>query len=453
MNRKISAETLFKRNVLAVLTLGAALATYPICSSAAPSYQTGDIVEFTSFPEDTNKDKSVSKPLEWQILEIDQENGKMLLLSRYGIKASSYCLPMISYNYGEFCSYNTSAVNSAMNGLEDGESLVNFLSSAGEDDEDESVTVPFMDSSFFLLSAAEAEKYLKLPGDRILYPTPAMLKTGSSADLTEQGYGWWWLRSDEPTAHAPFVDFGGEIHKEGTYVFHGGGLLRPAVWVDMKKFSGKIVPKPKIVKFGQYRQSDKGTQTEPVEWIAVAWDAKGNTLLVSRYGLDYLPFFTGSEEEEYNAWMWKTSAMRQYLNGQFFNTAFSSRERKFILEVQISSNEFIYGDNSPESISRDRIFLLNGKEISKYLTDYSFRNAEATPFAVSKIRKVYPDAETTEEQKGIWVLRERSNAMECYDGCTSMQIINRGHLREDGMPARENFVVRPAMWVSPGFDK
>ena len=446
MNLKISAETKFR-----IITISAALMAYPACASAASPYQIGDFVEFTSFPQDSNADKSVSIPLEWQILEIDQENHKMLLLSRYGIKASSYCAPAAGIDYAESCSYEYSSAVSSLNGLEDGESLVNFLP---DGDAENSGAVPFMDDTFFLLSAAEAEKYLKNAGDRILYPTPEMSKSGSKADLTDQGYGWWWLRSDKEGDHAPFVDFNGKIHNEGTCVFHGGGLLRPAVWIDTEKFRGKVIKKPYTVKFGQYRQNDTGTQVDPIEWIVVSEDAKGNRLLVSRYGLDYHPFFSGTEEEEYNAWKWSSSAMRQFLNGQFLNTAFSSKERKFIVESQIRSNEFIFGDDQ-EGQSSDRIFLLSGKDVAKYLVDYSYRNAEATPFAASKIKKAHPDydGETINAKKKTWILRERSNVMECYDGCTQMRIVENGHMSENGPGAADSFVVRPAMWVSPGFDK
>jgi hypothetical protein len=62
MNLKISAETKFR-----IITISAALMAYPACASAASPYQIGDFVEFTSFPQDSNADKSVSIPLEWQI--------------------------------------------------------------------------------------------------------------------------------------------------------------------------------------------------------------------------------------------------------------------------------------------------------------------------------------------------------------------------------------------------
>jgi hypothetical protein len=446
MNLKIPAKAKIR-----ILTLAAVLMAYPAYSSASAQYQAGDFVEFTSFPQDSNADKSVSTPLQWQILEIDQENHKMLLLSRYGIKASSYCTPAAGSDYSESCSYEGSNAASALNGLEDGDSLVNFLP---DGDGDESGVIPFMDSTFFLLNAAEVEKYLKNPGERILYPVPDMTKSKTAADLTEQGYGWWWLRSDKAGDHAPFVDFSGKIQNEGTYVFHGGGLLRPAVWIDTEKFKGKVIKKPYTVKFGEYRQKDTAAQAEPIEWIVVSEDAKGNRLLVSRYGLDYIQFFSGSGEEEYNAWKWSSSAMRQFLNGQFFNTAFSSKERKFIIESQLRSNEFIFGSD-PEGMSSDRVFLLSEKEVAKYLIDYNYRNAEATPFAVSKIRKDHPDynSEAINAQAKSWVLRERSNAMECYDGCTQMRIVENGHLSENGPNAENSFVVRPAMWVSPGFNK
>ena len=68
-------------------------------------------------------------------------------------------------------------------------------------------------------------------------------------------------------------------------------------------------------------------QGEPVEWRVL--DKKdGEILLLSEYGLDAQPFDTSGKSRV----DWKDSTIRKWLNDDFYNSAFSEKEKENIVE-------------------------------------------------------------------------------------------------------------------------
>ena len=79
------------------------------------------------------------------------------------------------------------------------------------------------------------------------------------------------------------------------------------------------------VYFGRYPQKNISADPTPIEWLVL--DVQdGKALVISRYLL---------EKKEYNpGWgsvTWEDSAIREWLNSEFLNTAFSQEEQKAIL--------------------------------------------------------------------------------------------------------------------------
>ena len=79
--------------------------------------------------------------------------------------------------------------------------------------------------------------------------------------------------------------------------------------------------KGQIVTFGKYEGSS-------IQWKVI--DVRSDrVLLISRYGLEARPYNTIDRDV-----IWETCSLRSWLNDTFYYNAFSSSERKKILEVR-----------------------------------------------------------------------------------------------------------------------
>ena len=78
-----------------------------------------------------------------------------------------------------------------------------------------------------------------------------------------------------------------------------------------------------IVEYGSYEQDgDESNGAEPLEWIVLDRNEEG-TLLVTKDIIDGKPFDEGSD----GVARWDTSTLRTWLNGEFFDEAFTSEEK------------------------------------------------------------------------------------------------------------------------------
>ena len=199
----------------------------------------GSIVNFGSYEQD-NDFENGKEPVEWIVLDV--QDGKSLLLSKYVLDHRVYnasnapTLPEVTW---EMCSLrkwlNSSFLNEAFgnkerseilesqieNSLEQGNSSWN--TEGGENTEDR----------VFLLSYAEAEKYLFDSSNRIGRPTAYALAQGViTEDDLYAGNCMWWLRSPGANrCNAACIDRGGFVNDvQAIHKFPG---VRPAIWVKL----------------------------------------------------------------------------------------------------------------------------------------------------------------------------------------------------------------------------
>lgn len=85
------------------------------------------------------------------------------------------------------------------------------------------------------------------------------------------------------------------------------------------------------VSFGTYPQTKAGNDATPIDWLVLARDGN-KALLISRYGLDAQPYNTTNNEIT-----WETCTLRKWLNGTFYNKAFSSAEQVAILTTNVDN--------------------------------------------------------------------------------------------------------------------
>ena len=176
------------------------------------------------------------------------------------------------------------------------------------------------------------------------------------------------------------------------------------------------------IEFGNYPQEEDGTE-KPIEWIVMK--NEGNqVLLLSKYVLDAKPYNKGWENVT-----WQTSDIRQWLNNEFYTTAFNKSEKAKI-QTSLIKNE--YND------TEDKVFLLSEKEAETLFSNKEERIAKATEYAPKS--GVY----VNKEKAACWWLRspgeDSDSAAEVYDG---------GWVSRNGDGVYYNNVgVRPALYLN-----
>ena len=118
------------------------------------------------------------------------------------------------------------------------------------------------------------------------------------------------------------------------------------------------------IKFGSYPQTSNG-DIKPIEWLVLSIE-NNKMLVISRYGLDAKRFDDDSN-------VWSNSEIRKWLNGEFYNKAFTDQEKK---SINLS--------NLSDVGTSDNVFLLSAgeAEAGKYFSNDEARKCKATEYAV-----------------------------------------------------------------------
>ena len=149
------------------------------------------------------------------------------------------------------------------------------------------------------------------------------------------------------------------------------------------------------IEFGNYPQDKDGTE-KPIKWIVMK--NEGNqVLLLSKYVLDAKPY-----KEELEDVTWETSDIRQWLNNEFYTTAFNKTEKAKI-QTSLIKNE--YND------TEDKVFLLSEKEAETLFSNDDERIA--TPTGYAEKSGVY----VNEKKVAVWWLRSPG-----YDGGSAAEV-------------------------------
>ncbi len=120
-----------------------------------------------------------------------------------------------------------------------------------------------------------------------------------------------------------------------------------------------------VVTFGNYEQDNVTSNgKEAIEWIVLDKYSDGSYLLVSQYGLDAKPY-----NDTLCAFTWDMCTLRTWLNGTFYNTAFSSTEKGKIKTTNVKNDDNFFWGTKGGSDTKDKVFLLSSDESKKYFVD------------------------------------------------------------------------------------
>lgn len=416
----------------------------PITPSILPAdVAIGDIVQFGAYEQDAVLSNGY-EAIDWVVL--DRQDGKVLLLSRY-------CLCGVS---GEsFVTWESSEERTWLN-----DNFYNMSFSTAQQQNICTTTIHTPDNSntgtpggndtedkIFVLSVEEVEQYfLSDIGSNSLgvYSVAGYYMEGPDTYLPYEGSPCWILRTPgDRSGYSATVDFHGFIN---TQIIASVKTMRPAMWV---KFESVSTPPPDpmsmvpslstnitvgdVVKYGSYEQdNNQANGNEAIEWIVLD-KQDGKAFLISKYCLD-------SRRYNPDAFItWENCELRNWLNAEFYNCAFSEVQRQNILTTIVHTPDTptqwdpIDGGND----TLDKLFLLSVDEANQYFTDDRARRTVATANAAAK-------GTVVEKNYSYWWLRSPGD--ESY---YALYVNNAGGVGTSGWAVGAyGLGVRPAMWVS-----
>lgn len=129
-----------------------------------------------------------------------------------------------------------------------------------------------------------------------------------------------------------------------------------------------------LVMLGTYPQW--GDDPQPLEWIVLDVQ-QDRALLLSRFGLDSKKY-----HDVGGSVTWEYCTLRQWLNEEFYDQAFSAQDQQLILETEVTADPNPRYDVDPGDNTYDQVFLLSFNETEYYLPTDQDRLCYPTSYAV-----------------------------------------------------------------------
>ena len=188
------------------------------------------------------------------------------------------------------------------------------------------------------------------------------------------------------------------------------------------------------VTFGTYEQdNNRRDGAEDIQWIVL--DKQDNQfMLISRYCLDSKPY-----NDTLEAINWEYCSLRQWLNEDFYNTAFTKEEQERIASVTSDNPEHDPYKTSSGRTTIDRVSVLSQEEANSLFTTVTERMAAPTAYAKAQGAYFNPKTST-----GWWWLRTTSYLNDHVTYTTSL-----GGVSVNGREVtRQDAGVRPVIWIT-----
>ena len=188
------------------------------------------------------------------------------------------------------------------------------------------------------------------------------------------------------------------------------------------------------VTFGTYEQdNNRKDGAEDIQWIVLD-KQDGRLMLISRYCLDSKPY-----NDTLEATNWEYCSLRQWLNEDFYNAAFTEEEQERIF---VETNENPEHDPYKTSSGRttvDRVSVLSQEEANSRFTTVTERMSAPTAYAKAHGAYLNPKTKTA-----WWWLRTTSYLNDHVTYTTSL-----GGVSVNGREVtRQDAGVRPVIWIT-----
>lgn len=375
----LCAFVLLAAAVLGGCSTGSAQSVAPLIDfiGSDKSLAAGDYVTFGHYEQDNDLSNG-AEPIEWRVVSVQKEMGKVVLLSRYGLDARPYHSEeltamhtdsSVSWDMCDLRAWlNGDFLNAAFSAEERGRLLCTLIEnpssdysgtsfSRGGEDTRDTVFLPDFTEAADRHTFSSSEARMCAPTD---YAIAQGAATSPNDKVDGRAAGSWWLRSpglDDNEGMCITPD-GSSTYVQSTSLY----MVRPVVFVDIRTDEQRaVIEAGDHVTFGTYPQTTEGNDQTPIEWVVLSI-RDDQALLLSRYCLDAQPmhhdwgFFTH----------WKDCDLRIWLNDEFYNTAFSPEDQSAIIPLFVDSNS---GSYCPEEYS--------GEYTDDLVSIFTINNAKA----------------------------------------------------------------------------
>ena len=179
-----------------------------------------------------------------------------------------------------------------------------------------------------------------------------------------------------------------------------------------------------------------GDYNGALEWLLIGKE-EDKILLITKDCIEALPYH-GTR----TAIRWDKCDIREWLNKDFIEEAFSEEEKMLICETVLENPDNKRPGGAKGGFeTTDRVFLLSHDEVLEYFKDGFNIYTEPTPSAESNLTKYEIDG------KEVWWWWTRSPGLG-QDMATVVNGVTFG-IGDDGLVVTEKHGIRPAMWVYP----
>ena len=448
--------------------------------------EVGDVVLFGAYEQD-NITSNGAESIPWYVLDKDGDN--LLLMSVYLLDHVPYHVKYEDITW-EDCTLrqwmNDDFYNSAFTASEKKYIRTSYLENA---DNPYSGTEGGNDTNdkVFALSLAEAEQYFGIAYDGndywyIAIPELSAAKVTAYAeaqgayvsDYESTANGCWWLRSPGFHDHnAAYVNFDDIVSVGGSNVddaYYDFLAVRPALWLNLNPANTTPSPTPTVtptpavhtiydvttvelskakvgdvVLFGSYEQDNIASNgTEAIPWYVLDKDGD-KLLLMSVYLLDAVQY-----HEKWEDITWEDCTLRQWMNDDFYSSAFTKSEKKYIRTSYLeNADNPTYGTEGGND-TEDKVFALSLAEAAQYFgiaeDEGSYWVSESPELSAAKVT-AYAEAQGAWKStagNGWWWLRSPGS----FDNYAA-GVDYAGYVYVCGNDVDyDHGAVRPALWLN-----
>lgn len=213
-----------------------------------------------------------------------------------------------------------------------------------------------------------------------------------------------------------------------------------------------------VVLFGTYEQDNiESNGAEAIPWYVLDKDGE-QLLLMSVYLLDCVPY-----HESYSSITWENCTLRQWMNDEFYNGAFTESEKKYIQASYLKNEDNPYYGTEGGNDTEDKVFALSLAEAEQYFGIAEYFNTyviSASPeisaakvTAYAEAQGVYVSTWISTAGNGYWWLRSLGSN---YWEENKVFVTDSGYIDAYGdfnyygeSPISFNDVAaRPALWLN-----
>ena len=189
------------------------------------------------------------------------------------------------------------------------------------------------------------------------------------------------------------------------------------------------------IEFGAYEQdNDTSNGKEPIEWLVLDTE-EDRALIISKHSLYAVEY-----NEDHRDITWEECSLREWLNDEFKEEAFSDKEQSKISTVTIVAEDHPEHGTEAGNDTTDKIFLLSINEAKEYFDSDDDRICKPTNYAIARA----PSWVDEKYDSCWWWLR--SPGFRQYGAA---YVSSDGSIYSYGGDVHYyTFGVRPALWIT-----